>query len=120
MLLAICVSLEMDISFSSDRLKMSSLLSSFAVAFSSGASAVAVVVAVPSSAPFAALALDERVRGVRCDISVLLSRPRPFVRACRSFVLLSLRLKMCRVVCCQVIRSEEHTSELQSRQYLVC
>ena len=44
------------------------------IAFSSGASAVAVVVAVPSSAPFAALALDERVRGVRCDISVLLSR----------------------------------------------
>jgi len=62
---------------------MSSLLSSFAVLFSSGASAVAVVVATPSSAPFdAALdALDERVRGVLCDISVLLSRLRLFLKS---------------------------------------
>jgi hypothetical protein len=73
----------MDISFKSDRLKMSSgrvgvsvLLASLAGAFSSGASAVAVIVAEPSS-EFALLlllllALLERVRGVRCDISILL------------------------------------------------
>jgi hypothetical protein len=51
-------------------------LPSLAGAFSSGASAVAVVVAVkPSSALavlFVVLALLARVRGVRCDISVLL------------------------------------------------
>jgi hypothetical protein len=75
----------MDISFKSDRLKMSSgrvgvsvLLASLAGAFSSGASAVAVIVAEPSS-EFALLllllllpALLERVRGVRCDISIIL------------------------------------------------
>jgi hypothetical protein len=74
----------MDISFKSDRLKMSSgrpgesvFLASLAGAFSSGASAVAVVVAEPSSAlvlllELALLLLLARVRGVRCDISVLL------------------------------------------------
>ena len=81
--LAIPVSLEMDISFNSDRLKMSSGLPSFFAsflaslggAFSSGASAVAVVVAAPfSTLAVVLLALEERVRGVRCDISVLLSR----------------------------------------------
>jgi hypothetical protein len=50
-------------------------LASLAGAFSSGASAVAVIVAEPSS-EFALLllllALLERVRGVRCDISILL------------------------------------------------
>jgi hypothetical protein len=65
----------MDISFNSDRLKISSPLDSLAGAFSSGASAVAVVVAEPFSslALLLLLALDARVRGVRCDILVLLS-----------------------------------------------
>jgi hypothetical protein len=66
----------MDISFNSDRLKISSPLDSLAGAFSSGASAVAVVVAEPFSSLallLLLLALDARVRGVRCDILVLLS-----------------------------------------------
>jgi len=68
---------------------LASSLDSLAGAFSSGASAVAVVVA-PVSSPLAGvlLALDERVRGVRCDISVLLSRLPNFGR--RSSLLLSL------------------------------
>jgi len=84
----------MDISFNSDRLKMSSglpsllasFLASLAGAFSSGASAVAVVVA-PLSPPLAAvlLALEERVRGVRCDILVLLSRLAPNLRCAAHF-----------------------------------
>jgi hypothetical protein len=67
----------MDISFNSDRLKISSPLDSLARALSSGASAVAVVVAEPFSSLalllLLLLALDARVRGVRCDILVLLS-----------------------------------------------
>src|SRR3712207_8438574 len=40
------------------------------------------------------------------------SRPLPWLTALRSTA--------CPVRWCQVLRSEEHTSELQSRQYLVC
>src|ERR1051325_929073 len=109
MLLAICVSLEIDISFNSARFRRSSLLMSLAEAFSGGASAVAVVVVVAAAAVSAALpsplallafvaAVEVRVRGVRCDISILLFGSPLFPGAATSVVML-LRLMWPR--CCQ-------------------
>src|SRR3712207_8243595 len=43
-----------------------------------------------------------------------------WIEASKIFFLKSRFSKLAKMACCVVLRSEEHTSELQSRQYLVC
>src|SRR3712207_9086702 len=66
--------------------------------------------ALPISRPFPAIGHPPM------PFSALSMRLHPLSRAAASFSFL-----LCGVECrCTPIRSEEHTSELQSRQYLVC